>query len=154
MDAGVMDASYSSAIGSCHFMCSADLTQSLENVVLKLFFKPTPLLGTIWYNLESSNGFFLYSFRGSCLSFPNIMIWRWKGWWCWFDCCIFPLFGWSWWFGIIWLLPRVGGWGWREIVGRWNPWGPASGQGGLSWGLGLAILFSVPTLHSPWKMLC
>ena len=25
---------------------------------------------------------------------------------------------------------------------------------GLGWGLGLAILFAVPTLHSPWKMLC
>ena len=51
MDAGVMDASYSSAIGSCHFMCSADLTQSLENVVLKLFLSQPPslvLFGTTW----------------------------------------------------------------------------------------------------------
>ena len=53
-----MDASHSSAIGSCHFICSADPTQSLEVVVPKCTSKPTPLLGTIWYNLESSNVLF------------------------------------------------------------------------------------------------
>ena len=156
-----MDASHSSAIGSCHFICSADPTQSLEDVVPKCTSKPTPylvLLGTIWYNLESSNVLFSF-FCGSCLSSPNIMIWRWKGWWCWFYGCKFPLFGWSWWFGIIWLLPRVGGWwvgggGEGKLLGNEIHGALLQARVLLGWGLGLAILFAVPTLHSPWKMLC
>ena len=62
MDSGVMDAPYSSAIGSCHLFLAVPTLHSPWKLLCQSALPRQSLylglFGSIWYNLKSSNVFF------------------------------------------------------------------------------------------------
>ena len=109
-----------------------------------------PPCSTVWYNLASSNVvfscFFLFAdlaeafetswFGGERVGRADFMA-----------AFSYSLGGPG---GLVLSVASESGWaGVKGICWEMKSMGPASGQGGLGWGLGPAILFAMPILHRP-----